>query len=84
MHLRGHDEAGHGYPIDDPLAAELAALHARATAARDSGERAATFTRFAPVFGDLADVPGLVAPLARALDALASQGAATALQRYTR
>lgn len=83
-HLRGHDEAGHAYPIDDPLAAELAALHGRATAAVDARERAAAFTCFAPVFGDLADAPGLVEPLARALDALGSQGVAATLEKFTR
>jgi fructuronate reductase len=83
-HLRGHDEAGRTYPIDDPLAAELAALHARAMAAPDARERAATFTRLAPVFGDLADAPGLVAPLARALETLAARGAAATLEHHTR
>jgi fructuronate reductase len=83
-HLRGHDEAGHRYTIDDPLATDLTALHARATAAPDAHERAATFTRFAPVFGDLADAPGLVEPLTRTLSALGSQGVAATLETITR
>lgn len=83
-HLRGHDEAGRAYPVDDPLAPELAALHARAAAAPDAAARAAVFTRFAPVFGDLADAPGLVAPLARALEALAARGVAATLETCPR
>jgi fructuronate reductase len=83
-HLRGHDEAGRAYALDDPLAAELTALHARAAAAADGRERAAVHTRFAPVFGDLADAPGLVLPLARALDALAAEGVAATLETFTR
>ncbi len=82
-HLRGHDEAGRSYPLDDPLAAPLAALQAAAMARPTAQERAAIFVRFAPVFGDLADAQGLVAPLARALDALASQGVAATLEKFT-
>jgi fructuronate reductase len=69
-HLRGHDEAGRRCTLDDPLAAALAALQARAMARPTAAERAAEFSRFAPVFGDLADEPRLVAALAAALDAL--------------
>jgi len=79
-HLRGHDDAGQRYGIDDPLAADLTALHERAQAQSTPHERAAVFTRFAPVFGDLADAPGLVEPLARALAALQSKGVAGALE----
>jgi fructuronate reductase len=73
-HLRGHDEAGQRYAIDDPLAPELTALHARAAARDTPAQRAAEFTRFAPVFGDLANEPRLVAALAHALEALRDQG----------
>lgn len=83
-HLRRHDEAGRRYTLDDPLAAELAALHARAAAQPTALARAAEFTRFAPVFGDLAGERHLVEPLARALEALDALGAAAALERYTR
>jgi fructuronate reductase len=65
--------------IDDPLAAELAALHARAMAQPTPAARALEITRFAPVFGDLADEPRLVEPLARALEALRTQGVLGAL-----
>jgi len=73
MHLRTQ-------PLDDPLAAELTALHARAMARGSALQRAAEFTRFAPVFGDLADEPRLVAALARALEALRELGVGGALQ----
>jgi fructuronate reductase len=82
LHLRGRDESGHGHPIDDPIADELVALHSRVMAHASARERAAEVTRFAPVFGaDLADEPRLVEALARALDALQSQGVAAALER---
>jgi fructuronate reductase len=84
MHLRGHDEAGRKYTLDDPLADELAALHARAMDRATPEARAAEITRFAPVFGDLADEPRLVAALAHALEALRSQGVATTLARWDR
>jgi fructuronate reductase len=81
MHLRGHDAAGRCFTLDDPLAAELAALHARAMSLPTPRERAAEFTRFAPVFGDLADEPRLVDALARALDGLQTRGVVAALER---
>jgi fructuronate reductase len=79
-HLRGHDEAGQRYAIDDPLATELVALHARAMSQPTAHDRAAEFTRFAPVFGDLADEPGLVDALARALERLQQHGVVAALR----
>jgi fructuronate reductase len=84
MHLRGHDEAGRAYALDDPLADELAALHARAMSRATPHERAAEITRFAPVFGDLADEPRLIAALTHALEALQSQGVAATLVRWDR
>ncbi len=83
-HLRGHDEAGRRYTLDDPLAAELAALHARAMSRPTAHERAAEFTRFAPVFGDLADEPRLVAALSAALEALREHGVPVTLERFAR
>jgi fructuronate reductase len=83
-HLHGHDEQGVSYAIDDPLAAELAALDRRAGALPTARERATEFTRFAPVFGDLADEPRLVEPLARAIESLRTQGVEASLERYTR
>jgi fructuronate reductase len=82
-HLRGHDEAGRRYAIDDPLAPALSALYARARACESTPKQAAEFSRFAPVFGDLAGEPRLVAALASALEALRAQGVSGALRRFT-
>jgi fructuronate reductase len=84
MHLRGQDEAGRTHALDDPLADELAALYARAMGCATPQARAAEITRFAPVFGNLADEPRLVAALARAIEALQSQGVAATLARWDR
>jgi fructuronate reductase len=70
--------------IDDPMAVELRALHARAMARPTPRECADEMTRFAPVFGDLAGEPRLVEPLARALEALRAQGVAATLEHATR
>ena len=78
-YLRGVDDAGRSYPIDDPQAAELAALRQRALTAGDVIAQAACFTRHAPMFGDLADHPALVAALAGALQLLQQQGVRGAL-----
>ena len=83
-HLRGRNEAGTAYTLDDPLAPALSALQAQAAALPDATERADAFTRFAPVFGDLAGQPRLVQALARALDDLAAQGVAATLEQRTR
>jgi fructuronate reductase len=83
-HLRGHDDAGGALALDDPLAPALQALSAQAMAQATPQARAAAFSRFAPVFGDLADQPAFVDPLARALDALATQGVAATLERFGR
>ena len=83
MHLRGHDEAGRTYALDDPLAAELSALHARSMSRPSWRERAAEVTPFAPLFGDLADEPRLIDPLARALESLQAQGVAATLRSYS-
>ena len=80
QHLRGHDDAGRAYVLDDPLAPALQAWQAMAQALPDDAARAAHFTRFGPVFGDLADAPGLVAALAPALGRLRERGAAATLQ----
>jgi fructuronate reductase len=70
--------------IDDPLADTLKALHARAIAHPTMAGCAAEITRFAPVFGDLADEPRLIGPLALAIDALRTQGVEATLARITR
>ena len=80
--LRGHDEAGLRYAIDDPLAAALQALHRDGEALPDAHARAEHFTRFAPVFGDLAGEPRLVAALAPALQRLRERGVAATLSPF--
>ncbi len=84
VHLRGHDEVGTRHAIDDPLASELVTLHARAMSHPFAQEQAAAFTRFAPVFGDLAGEPHLVAALAAALSRLLNQGVRAALESLDR
>jgi fructuronate reductase len=77
--LRGVDEVGCAYAIDDPLAARLAELAQRAGACADGRDRARVFTSFPPVFGELGDSPEFVAAVAQALQALRDQGVAGAL-----
>lgn len=82
-YLRGEDERGHVYPIEDPLAEALAA-HARRAQVHESAQaRADAFTRFAPVFGDLAGAPALVAALAPALESLRTRGVRSTLECLT-
>jgi fructuronate reductase len=78
-HLRGHDDAGRPYALEDPLAADLRALHRQAGTAGDDRAAAALFTGYAPVFGDLAGAPPLVAALAPHLGSLRARGAAATL-----
>ncbi|HEY6087852.1 MAG TPA: mannitol dehydrogenase family protein, partial [Burkholderiaceae bacterium] len=78
--LRGRDEAGREYPIDDPLAAALQSLSRETMALPDPRDRAERLTRFAPVFGDLAGEPRLVAALAPWLQGLQERGVAATLR----
>jgi fructuronate reductase len=85
MHyLRGIDEWGRPYAIDDPLAASLAAARAAAEAEPTLRDRVAAFTQFAPVFGDLAGHATLVDALTRALASLQSVGVRLTAQRWAR
>ena len=77
--LRGQDEAGQRYVIDDPMAAALQALMRESDALPDARARADHLTRFAPVFGDLAGEPRLVAALAPPLQSLHERGVAATL-----
>jgi len=52
-YLRGVDEAGAAYEIQDPLAAELKGLVADTAAMQDDAARVRHLTAFAPVFGSL-------------------------------
>lgn len=78
-YLRGHDELGRPYPIDDPLADALGALHRQADAISDPIERARVWTHHAPVFGDLAGHPGLAAAIAGPLESLRRRGVVATL-----
>ena len=72
--LRGHDEAGRSYMVDDPLAASLQACWREAPALGSAKACAEHLTRFAPVFADLAGEPRLVAALAPHLQSLRERG----------
>ena len=71
--LRGVDEAGQRYPIDDPLAGALAAL----------GSDAPALCGFAPVFGDLGHDARFVQPVAASLARLRAQGVRATLDAAT-
>jgi fructuronate reductase len=79
-YLRGVDEQGRGYSVDDPLAAPLTALVREAEAAPDALERARKLVGFAPVFGALAGAPALAAAVAPALQSLRERGVVATLQ----
>jgi fructuronate reductase len=78
-YLRGRDEAGRAYAIDDPLAGALQEWLAKCDALSDPRLCAEHLTRFAPVFGDLGSEPRLVAALAPALQSLGDRGVAATL-----
>ena len=81
LHLGGLDERGHSIAVDDPLASALQTWHAQAQALATDAERAAHITRFAAIFGDVAESPALVAALAQALPALRHCGVVRAIER---
>jgi fructuronate reductase len=78
-YLRGVDEAGRAYAIDDPLAGALQTLWRRCDGLPDARARAEQLTRFIPVFGDLAGEPRLVDALGPALQSLRERGVAATL-----
>jgi fructuronate reductase len=78
-HLRGVDESGRTFAVDDPLAAELQALARDAEGLPDDRRRAALFAGFAPVFGDLGADFRWVEALGAALGALRERGVPGAL-----
>jgi len=81
-YLRGIDEAGQRYAINDPLAAELAALQRRADGAASDDARAALLCSHAPVFGTLGQEVRLVAAVGRQLGSLRRCGVAGTLQTF--
>ncbi|OGB19738.1 MAG: mannitol dehydrogenase [Burkholderiales bacterium RIFCSPLOWO2_12_67_14] len=75
MHyLRGVDELGNAYAIDDPHAAELTALYQRTLGQGASTEAVQAMLSYAPVFGDLAGNEPLATALLRALQSLQTRG----------
>ncbi|NMK49687.1 mannitol dehydrogenase family protein [Achromobacter sp. Bel] len=88
--LRGVDQAGRRYEIQDPMAAVLASRHALAeAAAQRSGEGPAAmlawteaWTGLTPVFGDLGQDPRFVRAVAQAAQSLRSLGVAGALAAW--
>jgi fructuronate reductase len=78
-YLRGRDELGERYAIDDPLAAQLAGLLRDAESVADPLARARRLCSFAPVFGDLAGDERLTVAVAPALQSLRERGVHAAL-----
>jgi fructuronate reductase len=78
--LGGVDEAGRGFAIDDPLAAELQALHARAAGAPTESARIATLLGYAPVFGTLGRERGVIDAVSRQAVRLRRDGVCATLE----
>lgn len=87
--LRGYDEAGNAFPIEDPLAQPLALAMADAArrteklfdARTRERERVRTIAGFAPVFGDLAQSAVFIDAVAQQLETLCAHGVTGALTR---
>ena len=79
--LRGVDEQGRGYAIDDPQAAELRALHPLGEGLADDRARAARLLAYTPVFGDVTQRAEFIDAVAPALSALRRLGVLQTLQR---
>ena len=85
MHyLRGVDELGQSYRIDDPHAAELGALYQQSLGLGLSPQAVHTMLAYAPVFGDLAGHGALTAALLPLLLALRDRGVAQTLAAVNR
>jgi fructuronate reductase len=83
MHyLRGIDEWGRPYPIDDPLAEALASARLAAEREPTLHDRVLAFTQFTPVFGELAGHATLVDALTRALASLQTIGVRATVARW--
>ncbi|MEO8807327.1 MAG: mannitol dehydrogenase family protein [Burkholderiaceae bacterium] len=81
-YLRGVEETGAAYTVHDPLAGALAEPLARLHAAASVDEGVASFTSFAPVFGDLGREPRFVGAVARQLQSLQQRGVQSTLQDW--
>jgi fructuronate reductase len=83
MHyLRGVDEAGQTYAIDDPHAAALKALYQSSLGQGLSLAAVHTMLGYAPVFGDLAGNSTLADALLAALQSLQTRGVEATLVAY--
>jgi len=80
MHyLRGVDELGQSYPIDDPHAAALTALYQQSLAQGVNPQAVQAMLAYAPVFGDLAGNAPLTTALVPLLRSLQANGVAATL-----
>jgi fructuronate reductase len=85
MHyLRGVDEMGQSYRIDDPHATVLTALHQASIGQGVSPQSVQTMLAYAPVFGDLAGHAALTAALVPLLQSLQAHGVAATLEAVNR
>ncbi|APW39414.1 mannitol dehydrogenase [Rhodoferax koreense] len=81
MHyLRGVDEAGQAYGIQDPMAPLLAEALALALKVEEPAARAAAFMQKLPMFGDLAAQRPFVLAVAQHWDALTRDGVRSVLE----
>lgn len=85
MHyLRGVDELGQSYRIDDPHAAALTALHQSSIGQGVSPHSVQAMLAYAPVFGDLAGHAALTDALVPLLQSLQAHGVAATLEAVNR
>jgi fructuronate reductase len=81
MHyLRGVDEQGQTYRIDDPHATQLSALHQASIGQGVNTQSVQTMLAYAPVFGNLAGHAALTAALLPLLKSLQAHGVAATLE----
>jgi fructuronate reductase len=78
--LRGRDEHGEPYAIDDPWADALATRRAAAQAMSDAADQVRHLTAFEPVFGTLAAHPALVQSVLPHWQSLRARGVAATLE----
>lgn len=85
MHyLRGVDELGQAYGIDDPHATQLTVLYQQSLGQGVSPHTVQAMLAYAPVFGDLAGHAALTAALLPLLQSLQTQGVAATLEAVNR
>jgi fructuronate reductase len=85
MHyLRGVDELGQGYRVDDPHAEALTALYQQSLAQGVTPQTVRAMLAYAPVFGDLAGNAALTSALLPLLQSLQVHGVAATLDAVNR